>query len=67
MKSKFAKALASNITLIAGNVTHVALIDAGLISQQEYIPSRPDACAKIEECQANIAALLQSPGCWQND
>lgn len=67
MKSKFAKALANNITIIAGNVAHIALIDAGIIPIEGRPPSRPDACAKIKECEENIASLLQEPGLFRND
>lgn len=67
MKAKFAKALAENITSIAGNVAHVALIDAGVINDNTVRPFRSEAVAKIEKCKGNIAAILQSPGCWQDD
>lgn len=68
MKAKFAKAFAENITLIAGNVAHVALMDAGIIPNDEcHPPNRHQACAKIEECKRNIASLLQQPGTWQKD
>lgn len=67
MKSKFAKALAANITLIAGNVAHVALIDARIINDEVSRPTRSQACAKVAECERNIARLLQEPGIFQKD
>lgn len=68
MKAKFAKMLAENITQIAGNVAHVALIDARVIPNDESRPpSRSDAVRHIEKCKNNIASILQQPGCWQND
>jgi len=58
MKAKFAKAIAENIATIAGNVAHVALIDAGAIPNR----NRAEACAAVEKAKANIANLLQQPG-----
>lgn len=67
MKDKFAKALAENITIIAGNVAHVALIDAKIIDDEVVRPYRSEAIAKIEKCKQNIAAILQQPGTWTKD
>lgn len=68
MKTKFAKAIAANITVIAGNVAHVALIDARIIPNDEcHPPSRADAVRKIQQCEANIVDLLKSPGAMQKD
>lgn len=68
MLAKFAKALAENITTIAGNVAHVALIDAGALAGEGHPPpSRSDACRKIESCKRNIASILQQPGAWMTE
>lgn len=68
MKAKFAKALAANISTIAGNVAHVALMDAGAIpNDNSHPPNRAQACAKVAECERNIASLLMQPGCTQTD
>lgn len=67
MKAKFAKALAENITEIAGNVAHVALIDRGVVNDEVIPPLRSEACTKIENCKRNIAALLQQPGTWASE
>lgn len=63
MKTKFAKALAENIATIAGNVAHIALIDAGVIDGETVPPNRSEAYAKVDKCKANIASLLAQPGC----
>jgi hypothetical protein len=50
------KAIAKQMTRIAGNVAHVALIDAGVISNQS--PNRAEACAAVEDAERQIANLL---------
>jgi len=62
MQAKFAKLLANNIATIAGNVAHVALIDAKIINDEIVPPLRADACAKVEACKASIAEILMQPG-----
>jgi len=61
MNPKAAKGIAENIALIAGNVAHIALIDAGAINDEVVRPYRADACAKIEKCKGAIAQWLQQP------
>ncbi len=59
MSTTQAKAIAHYMTVIAGNVARVALMDEGIIARdgmQE--PNRADAVAMVAECEREIARLL---------
>jgi hypothetical protein len=62
MKAKFAKALAKNITIIAGNVARVALLDNGSL-RFTHETDRPECCERVKKAEQNIAELLMQPGC----
>ena len=69
MKAKFAKAIAQNIRIIAESTAAIALIDdktlKGTIIQ--LAEARCNYRNAVEQCESNIAGLLQQPGCHQND
>lgn len=69
MKSKFAKAIARNIRVIAENTAMIAMIDhdAQGAGYTRFSESRVECTRAVDKAEQNIAALLQQPGCHQTD
>lgn len=57
MTAKEINQIVKAITLIAGNVAQVALIDAGVVDNHNCIP-RVEACERIKKFEKKIKKLL---------